>query len=366
MNPATKNQPKNSPNFVKTDNCFSCQSELKSDVASKPERRAFMETISNPAGTWGASAMGLGALFTPKVALSYLRVSTGRQAKRGGGDDEGFSLPAQREANKRKAASLGAIVIKEFIDPGITAKTAIKRKDLQDMFDYIREYEGKIDYVIIHKVDRIIRNREDDTDISRFLRQHGIRLVSTTEAIDETPSGMLLHGIMASIAEFYSRNLATEVLKGMKKKASFGGTVSKAPVGYINVRKTDEQGREYRTVELDEERAPFIRQAFALYATGDWTVNDLAEHLALRGFTTRGTPNIPSKPMDKRALNAILTHPYYTGQIVFQGASLPGKHEPLVDIATWQKVQDVLVSHINGERTRQHPHFLKSTVYCGS
>jgi len=265
-----------------------------------------MENIGNPAGAFGASALGLGleALFTPKIALSYLRVSSRRQAQRGGGDDEGYSLPAQRDAAKKKAADLGAVIIKEFIDRGASAKV-IDRKDIQEMLDYIRDYEGKIDYVIIHKVDRLARNRFDDGDITRFLQERGIQLVSTTEAIDETPSGMLLHGIMASIAEFYSRNLATEVLKGMKKKASFGGTVSKAPVGYINVRKVDEMGREYRTVELDEERAPFVRQAFELYATGDWTINDLAEHLALRGFTTRGTPNIPSKPIDRRALNTI-------------------------------------------------------------
>ena len=196
--------------------------------------------------------------------------------------------------------------------------------------------------------------------------KYGIRLVSTMEGIDETPSGMLLHGIMASIAEFYSRNLATEVMKGMTTKAKGGGTVSKAPVGYINVRKSDELGREYRTVILDEERAPFIRQAFELYATGDWTVNDLAEHLALQGFTTRGTPSMPSKPMDKRVLSTILNNQYYTGKIRFQGAYLPGKHESLVDHETWQKVQDVLESHLNGERIRNHPHFLKGTVYCGA
>ena len=191
-------------------------------------------------------------------------------------------------------------------------------------------------------------------------------MVSTLEGIDETPAGMLLHGILATIAEFYSRNLAVEVLKGMTTKAKSGGTLSKAPVGYINVRKIDELGREYRTVELDEARAPFVRQAFKLYSTGEWTINGLAEHLALRGFTTRGTPNIPSKPMEKRALNTILTNPYYVGKVCFQGAYLPGKHEPLVSMEAWQKVQDILASHINGERTRQHPHFLKGTVYCGS
>ena len=70
------------------------------------------------------------------------------------------------------------------------------------------------------------------------LRQAGTTLVSATENIAETPSGMLLHGIMSSIAEFYSRNLATEVTKGMGQKVKTGGTPSLAPSGYLDVRAT--------------------------------------------------------------------------------------------------------------------------------
>jgi len=125
----------------------------------------------------------------------------------------------------------------------------------------------------------------------------------------------IVYAQYVSIAEFYSRNLATEVLKGMTTKAKGGGTVSRAPLGYINVRKTDEMGREYRTVELDEERAPLMKMAFELYATGEWTVSALGEHLATLGLTTRATPNIPSKIMDKGTLNKLLVRPYYMGLI---------------------------------------------------
>ncbi|HCC35920.1 MAG TPA: hypothetical protein DEQ02_10000 [Ruminococcaceae bacterium] len=302
------------------------------------------------------------ALFMPKRAISYLRVSTRGQAERGGGADEGFSIPAQREANKKKAASLGAIIVKEFADKGTSAKSA-DRKDLQDMLKYIAE--TPVDYVIIHKVDRLARNRGDDVDIMRVLAEHNVKLVSASESIDETPSGMLLHGIMASIAEFYSRNLATEVIKGMSEKVRNGGTVSKAPIGYKNMRRMDELGREERLVILDEERAPLIRLAFEMYSTGDWTINSLAEHLALRGLTTRATPKIPSKPITESALNKVLTNPYYRGLVLFKEKYHAGKHEPLVNEETWQKTQDILSSRINGERTRKHPHFLKSTVFCG-
>ena len=75
----------------------------------------------------GAAAVGadpfaaMAAQLTPKRAVSYIRVSTREQAQRGG-SEEGFSLPAQREANKRKAQSMGALVIKEFADRGESAR----------------------------------------------------------------------------------------------------------------------------------------------------------------------------------------------------------------------------------------------------
>ncbi len=302
-------------------------------------------------------------LFTPRKAVSYLRVSTRGQAERGGGDSEGFSIPAQREANRNKAASLGAIIIREFVDRGASAKSA-DRPELQAMLEYVEEND--IDYVIVHKVDRLARNRADDLMITQKLNDTKTRLVSTTESIDDSPSGMLLHGIMSSIAEFYSQNLANEVIKGMTQKVRSGGTVSKVPLGYKNIGMIDDKGREERTVIIDEKRGPLIRCAFEMFATGNWTVADLADYLASRGLDTAPTPKVPSRPISGNALNKLLVHPFYKGYVPFRGVLYPGKHEPLVDEDTWQKVQDVLSAHTNGERTREHPHFLKGTVYCGN
>src|SRR4051812_15534514 len=92
---------------------------------TSPMNTGTAAPITNPLGAFAEA-------LTPKVAVSYLRVSTRDQARRGGGDDEGFSIPAQREANKRKAASLGAIVLKEFVDRGASARSA-NRPELQRM-----------------------------------------------------------------------------------------------------------------------------------------------------------------------------------------------------------------------------------------
>jgi DNA invertase Pin-like site-specific DNA recombinase len=300
--------------------------------------------------------------LTPKVAVSYLRVSTRDQARRGGGDDEGFSIPAQRDANRRKAASLGAIITKEFVDRGASARSA-NRPELQGMLEYLANHD--VDYVIVHKLDRLARSRADDVEISKALDELNVRLVSTTESIDQTPSGMLLHGIMSSIAEFYSRNLAAEVMKGMTQKARSGGTVGRAPLGYRNQRSVDSEGREIRTVILDNERAPLVALAFDLYATGDWTISGLVDHLNKRGLTTTPTSRMPARPITEGHLHKVLINPYYKGQTKFQGVHYDGRHETLVDETKWQRVQDALASHVNGERVRKHPHFLKSTVYCG-
>ena len=304
----------------------------------------------------------MAAQLTPKRAVSYIRVSTREQAQRGG-SEEGFSLPAQREANKRKAQSMGALVVKEFADRGESARSA-NRPELQKMLAYLKE-DGGIDYVIVHKLDRLARNRADDVEINRAFEDAGVRLVSTSENIDQTPGGMLLHGIMSSIAEFYSRNLANEVIKGMGEKARNGGTLGKAPLGYVNVRGRDEHGREVRTVELDQQRAPLLRLAFSEYATGNWTVSQLAKHLAGLGLDVPATPSKPARPITKGRLHTLLRHPYYKGVVQFQGVEYAGKHEPLVDEETWQAVQAVLGSHRSGERERMHNHFLKSTVVCG-
>ena len=304
----------------------------------------------------------MAAQLTPKRAVSYIRVSTREQAQRGG-SEEGFSLPAQREANKRKAQSMGALVVKEFADRGESARSA-NRPELQKMLAYLKE-DGGIDYVIVHKLDRLARNRADDVEINRAFEEAGVRLVSTSENIDQTPGGMLLHGIMSSIAEFYSRNLANEVIKGMGEKARNGGTLGKAPLGYVNVRARDENGREIRTIALDEERAPLVRLAFTEYATGQWTTKRLAAHLHGLGLTTVPTARKPAKAVTGDQLHRMLRHPYYKGTISFQGVEYAGTHEPLVDEETWSQVQAVLDSHRFGERERQHNHHLKTTVYCG-
>ncbi len=295
-------------------------------------------------------------------AVLYLRVSTKEQAE-AGGESEGYSIPGQREACHRKAEQLGAEVVDEYVDRGESARSA-NRPQLQAMLT--RLAEDPVDFLIVHKIDRLARSRVDDVEINLALQQASVTLVSCTESIDETPSGILLHGIMSSIAEFYSRNLANEVIKGSTQKAKAGGTIGRAPVGYLNTRIV-EDGREIRTVGIDPERAPLVRFAFEAYATGEWTLRKLLAEITRRGLRTRPSAKRPSKELGLAYFHKILTNPYYKGTVRYRGAEYPGRHDQLISERTWNKVQELLAANNKaGEKQRDHHHYLKGTVYCGT
>ena len=293
-------------------------------------------------------------------ALIYLRVSTARQATKNG-EAEGYSIPAQREACLRKARELGAEVVDEFVDAGASARSA-DRAELQRML--LRVREGDVSYVIVHKLDRLARSRIDDAEIATIFHLSGTTLVSTSEQIDNSPSGELLHGIMATIAEHYSKNLSFEAKKGMAEKVRRGGTVGVAPLGYLNV--TDRSsGIEIRTVGIDPDRAPHVIWAFEQYATGIWSVSSLRDALEERGFKSRTTRKLVGQPLNGSQVHRMLTNSYYKGQIQFKGALYDGAHEPIVSDIVWQRVQDVLAGRrIAGDRSWRHGHYLKGALRC--
>ncbi len=296
------------------------------------------------------------------IAFIYLRVSTKEQAQRGG-NAEGYSIPTQRSACYLKSEQLGATVANEYVDAGESARSA-KRDDLQRMLRDVKRLRP--DFVIIHKIDRLARNREDDLAINLLLRRNGMKLVSCMEHIDDSPSGRLLYGVMTEIAQFYSANLAEEVMKGLIAKAEEGGTPYRAPIGYTN-RREMRDGIERAWVELDEERWDIIRWCFDEYATGECSGIDLTLAAQAKGLTTRPTRTKPAAPISLTTMYHILQNPYYIGIVSYRGIHYEGRHKAIVEPEKWLAVQDILAAHNNtGEKDRKHNHYLRSTIYCSA
>jgi site-specific DNA recombinase len=293
-------------------------------------------------------------------AAIYVRVSSTGQLGRDG-DEDGYSIPAQVEACKKEAISRGAEVAKVYIERAESAKSD-DRPVLQYM---LRELPSlAVKYLIVHKVDRLARNRLDDATLYQKLVGMGIKLVSASENIDETPAGQLMHGMLATFAEYYSNNLATEIMKGLQRKHEQGGTPFKPPIGYLSKRELI-GAQDIRSVIVDPMRAPLVKLAFTLYSTGEWPLHRLAAHLEEEGLRSRGTRRYPERPLGANRINALLRNPYYIGIVAWNGQRYPGKHDRLVDEDTFDKVQELLTAaNIKGERPQKHHHYLRGTVVC--
>ena len=292
-----------------------------------------------------------------KRSVTYLRVSTKEQAVRDG-NREGYSLPTQRAEAQRKADILDSDLVEEYLDKDTGTRTD-KRPAMQALLERIRT-QRDIDYVIVFKLDRWARNAREDLVNDYILEMAGAELVSCSEAIDRSNSGRMMHTVLAANNEYHSRNMGDEIKRKTLIKIKDGGTHGQARLGYKNV---GEGGK--RWVDIDPEPFELIRWCFMTYATGEWSVKNLLAEATARGLLSRGGPNTPRKPLSVSQMHRTLASPYYKGIVVFNGVEYEGKHQRLIDPETWQRVQDLLASKVSGEKQREHPHYLKGTIFCG-
>jgi site-specific DNA recombinase len=296
-------------------------------------------------------------------AVIYLRVSSKGQVNTDY-DPEGISIPAQRVSCEKKADQLGLTIIHEYIEPGRSATEMTKRIAFQEMLARVRR-DKDIDYIIVYKLSRFARNRNDDAIVMADLTKRGVGLISATESIDETPVGQLMHGILAAFNEYRSREDGADISYKMGQKAKNGGTLGRAPLGYLNTIERFE-GREVRSVALDEKRAPFVTLAFELYASGDHTLDDIASELTDRGLIMQGNVRRAPGPISVPKVAQLLRDRYYLGKVTFKGEEYEGRHPQLIPDELFERVQSLLATRgTAGERRRVNPHYLKGTLYCG-
>ncbi|MCA1676094.1 MAG: recombinase family protein, partial [Actinobacteria bacterium] len=299
-----------------------------------------------------------------KRAVLYLRVSTPGQVHTDY-NPEGISIPAQREAGHRKADSLDAEVVREFVEPGRTATSIDKRPTFQEMIAWVKEQKD-IDYVIVYHFNRVFRNSVDAGITKRDLSKVGTRVVSTILDMGETPESAMVESIIHAVDQYQSQASGADIRYKMGQKVKNGGTVGQAKLGYLNVRDAKPEGGEIRTIAIDPVRAPLITQAFELFATGQYTGKQVLDHLTAAGLTSRGTRRTPAKPIGLNTLYSLLSDRYYLGLVEYQGEEYPGRHQPLVTSEVFDRVQRVLALRGGGgTRQRHHHHWLKGLIWCG-
>ncbi len=298
-----------------------------------------------------------------KRAVLYLRVSSSGQVNTDY-DPEGISLPAQRKAGERRAAELGADIVDEYLEPGRSATTVEARPRFQEMMARIKA-KRDVDYVIVYARSRMHRNTIDAAITKRDLRAAGAVLISVTDYTEDNPMGDLVGTVLDAVNEYQSRASGADIAYKMGQKVINGGSVGRAPIGYLNTREKFD-GREVRTVKVDPVRGPLIRMAFELYASGTYGFHDLIKALTDAGLRTRPTKRYPAgTPISLNSIGKLLRDRYYLGYVSHKGVEYRGRHEPLVGQQLFDRVQEILdVERGGGTRARTHNHYLKGTVWC--
>src|SRR6266498_1208538 len=182
---------------------------------------------------------------------------------------------------------------------------------------------------------------------------------------EDSAIGDLVATVLDAVNEYQSRASGADIAYKMGQKIVRGGSVGKAPIGYLNVREKFE-GREVRTVAVDPQRGPLVRMAFELYATGTYGFHALIAALTDAGLRTRPTKRFPTgTPISINAIGNLLRDRYYLGCVEYRGQEYQGRHEPLVSPEVFDRVQQMLdARRAGGVRERNHNHYLKGVVWC--
>lgn len=283
-----------------------------------------------------------------KRYLAYARVSSQDQA------DRDLSIPAQLKAIHEFAERNGLTIVEEYIDiesakePGRTRFTEMTTRLTRD---------PRIAGTISHKVDRLLRNFKDYVLVDDLMKA-GVDFQFVLGRYDNSPVGMLGLGVQVLFAKHYLDNLSQEVKKGLdermlhKRKWAFV-----APLGYIN---------KDREILPDPERFAVLQKGWIRYATGIYSLNELADWLYAQGLRTRasrrhqGGLGVRTGP-----LYHILNNPFYYGMMRYKGQLIPGAHEPMVTKATFDRVQGVLHNHGNPRPQTPKVFTYRGFLMCG-
>ena len=296
-------------------------------------------------------------------AAIYARVSSDRQ-------DVDLSVSAQLKHLREYAKANGYQIVREYVDEAETGRTT-RRPKFQQMISDVRRRCKPFEVILVYKYSRFTRNREDSIVYKSLLRKHGVRVISIMEPFEDTPTGKLMEAIIESLDEFYSANLAQEILRGMRESASRGFYMPGiAPYGYNRIKVMD-GNKERPTLKRDPRTAPVVSRIFQDFLASRGLKEVTA---ALNGD---GIQSPKGKRWNKTSVHKVLVNKAYMGTLVWglEGDSgLPpvvveNAWEALVDGENFENVQKVLRSR---SFMKAHPrrsasrYLLSGLVKCGS
>lgn len=277
-------------------------------------------------------------------AVVYARYSSHNQTEQ--------SIEGQLAAAHKYAEAKGLNIIHEYCDRAKTG-TNDNREEFQKMLHDCQSHTFSV--IIVWKVDRFGRNREEITFNKYKAKKHGVRVEYIAENITEGPEGVILESVLEGMAEYYSLQLSQNVRRGYlesaKKHKVLGGHY---PLGY----KRSADG----FYEIDPVTAPAVRLIYNMYESGESIAN------IIRYLNENGYRNLKGKPFTKNSLPSILKNERYTGTYIFKDQIKEENIIPAIinkeqfwSVQAMMKVKRRMPSH----KWDYSTYLLTDKLYCG-
>lgn len=293
------------------------------------------------------------------VAL-YARFSSNQQREE--------SIDAQLRAMHKYCEDFGYNIVDEYCDEAKSGTNA-DREEFQRMMNNSKL--GMFDAVIVHKLDRFSRNRNDTYFYKSMLLKRGVKLISVLENLEDSPEGHLMEGVIETVNSYYIDNLSRETKKGLKENAynciSTGGI---PPLGYDIVEKK---------YVINEHEAEAVRMIYEMVDNG-YGYTEIIKKLNALGYKTKH-----GNSFGKNSLRDLITNERYKGVYVYNKRScsklLPFKRSnrrynaeediiridggcpQIISKELWERVNKVRTA-VNKKSNSTHPYLLTGLVYC--
>ena len=260
----------------------------------------------------------------------------------------------------RGIAKTHGLTLKHVYEEARSGKDAFKRPAFTEMLQTIKK--GAAQGIICWKLDRLARNPEEAGIIIGMLQRGEIKQIRTFEKVYLPEDNAVVSFVEFGIANQYSRDLSSNVKRGIKSKIEKGWRPGSAPHGYIN---TKTKNRGDNEVIPDPERFNDIRKAWHLLLAGSMTPIQILNWLnETRGFRTRTTHKTGGKPLSRSSIYRIFTNIFYAGQFEYAGEIYEGKHKRMITLEEYDRAQVILGTR-GKPRVQKTQYAYTGIIKCG-
>lgn len=243
-------------------------------------------------------------------------------------DDSGkqqLSLESQISEMQTFADNRNLEIVKIFTESQTAKK--VGRPVFAEMLQYIQDSHA--DAILCWKLDRLSRNPIDTGTVTSMLQSAIIKEIQTYQKPYYPGDNAIVMAVELAMANQYSRDLSVNVKRGLRTKLKNGDWPWVAPIGYVNDKKN-------KKVVIDRKQGNFMKQAFEMYATGNYSYKDIEKILYEKGFRSKS-----GKRVSHALIHHSLVNPFYYGIMERQGEYYKGNYKPLISKKLFDQCESI-------------------------